>query len=53
MDYLKLSLDQLRPNPNNPRVHSKKQTRQIADSSDDFRQIIPLLQNQRATEHPQ
>src|ERR1700742_553048 len=32
MDYSKLPLDQLLPNPKNPRTHSKKQIRQIAES---------------------
>jgi ParB-like chromosome segregation protein Spo0J len=32
MDYPKLSLDELRPNPKNPRKHSKKHHRQLADS---------------------
>jgi ParB-like chromosome segregation protein Spo0J len=42
MDYSKLSLDQLRPNPSNPRVHSKKQTRQIADSIRETTYFSPI-----------
>ncbi len=42
MDYSNLSLDQLRPNPSNPRVHSKKQTRQIADSIRETTYFSPI-----------
>lgn len=42
MDYSKLTLDQLRPNPSNPRVHSKKQTRQIADSIRETTYFSPI-----------
>ena len=33
----------LKPNPNNPRVHSKKQVRQIAESMRTFGVIVPIL----------
>jgi DNA modification methylase len=32
MEYEKLSLGEVRPNPKNPRTHSKKQIKQLADS---------------------
>ena len=36
-------IDQLKPDPSNPRRHSKKQIRQIADSIKTFGFIVPLL----------
>ena len=36
-------IDQLKPDPNNPRRHSKKQIRQIAESIKAFGFIVPIL----------
>ena len=36
-------LDELKPHPANPRRHSKKQIRQIAESIKTFGFIVPIL----------
>src|SRR5262245_12246969 len=38
-----IAVDTIKPNPRNPRTHSKKQIRQIADSITTFGFLVPIL----------
>ena len=38
-----LAVDEIRPNPRNPRTHSNKQLRQIANSIEEFGFTNPIL----------
>jgi ParB-like chromosome segregation protein Spo0J len=43
MSIVYRAIDQLKPDPANPRRHSKKQIRQIANSIKTFRFNVPVL----------
>jgi DNA modification methylase len=43
LDVVLLPIERLKPDPTNPRQHSKKQIRQIADSIDSFGFNVPVL----------
>ncbi len=49
--YEMAKLEQLKPNPKNPRIHSERQIKQIARSIEEFGSIEGALGSSRAISH--